>query len=489
MRTWRTALLLASGLGFAGAGSASAAHEFPVASLGDIWFQADHAGFRERDGEAVQEFYFRVTNNQVKFVENEGGGWIARVHVKLEFQNADEDKLGEAARSFEFTVPDDSLTTSPERAQILLMREPVDPRTRIVKMQVEDLNSRKRGLLYMVTGKRRNGEAQGSLEPPPFAAAPDSFATSDLQFAWSVEKGEGDFEKNGLNVIPNPARTYGLLQSDVAVYYEVYDLAQGRPGTAYVIEQEVTSPDGRIVHTQTDTVSVQGGEWARVLRFGTEDLPAGAYEVACRIRDFSDTRHAEVHRRFNLVWGRDAWHRSEQDVLDEARVLLTEQDFKKFEKMSLADREVYLADFWDSHNPDPTSPYNALRQEFLQRVGYANLHFTAFGRKGMVTDQGRIYIRFGVPDEVSSVLIPTVDSQLTNLVSGLEDVEPGIQTLESPDAVDTRPYEIWEYTQQGRPLFPSREFGTSRTGLRFVFVDETGTGHYVLRYTSDFVDF
>jgi GWxTD domain-containing protein len=157
--------------------------------------------------------------------------------------------------------------------------------------------------------------------------------------------------------------------------------------------------------------------------------------------------------------------------------------------MSLADREVYLAEFWNQNNPDPTQRNNPLRQEFLSRVAYANLHYSAFGRKGMVTDRGRIYIRFGAPDEVYSELIPTVDSQLSNLVSQLADGNPGRETLESADAVDVRPYEIWEYTQQGRPLFPNREVTTSRTGLQFVFVDETGTGHYVLRYSSDFINY
>ena len=57
------------------------------------------------------------------------------------------------------------------------------------------------------------------------------------------------------------------------------------------------------------------------------------------------------------------------------------------------------------------------------------------------------------------------------------------------DTVDTRPYEVWDYTRQGTPLFPEREFATSLTGLQFVFIDETGTGHWVLRYQSDFVNY
>ena len=52
-----------------------------------------------------------------------------------------------------------------------------------------------------------------------------------------------------------------------------------------------------------------------------------------------------------------------------------------------------------------------------------------------------------------------------------------------------RPFEIWIYARRGVPLFPEREFGTSLTGLRFIFIDETGTGNYVLRYSKDFIDY
>ena len=52
-----------------------------------------------------------------------------------------------------------------------------------------------------------------------------------------------------------------------------------------------------------------------------------------------------------------------------------------------------------------------------------------------------------------------------------------------------RPFEIWSYTQRGVPLFPDRETGTTVTGLKFVFVDETNVGHYVLQYSSDFIGY
>jgi hypothetical protein len=107
----------------------------------------------------------------------------------------------------------------------------------------------------------------------------------------------------------------------------------------------------------------------------------------------------------------------------------------------------------------------------------------------MLSDRGRLYIRFGEPDEIQRELLPTGDRQLDRQVGNLTEENISGSLLATNDVIDTRPYEIWIYTRQGSPLFPARERTTTVTGLRFVFVDETGTGHYVLRYSSDFIGY
>ena len=476
------------------AGAAAATHDFPAASLGDLWFQVDHAGFRDDSGQVIEEYYFRIGNNQLEFRpvgdDEELGPQEARVFVKLEFEDADEEKIGEAKRRFEFEVVDATRAASTEHSQLLLLREPLDPRTAYVKVTVEDLNARKRGLLYMVTGKRRNGEVRAAFVAPPDTTA-TGLGVSDLQYAWGIaEAGSAsDFEKNGYDVIPNPGRTYGLLQPDASVYYEIYDPMAGPENpVAYDIVEELLGPDSTRVAARTDTVSVRTPRWVRTYGFGVEERPAGEYFTRATVIRLGDRRDTvTVERSFGVVWGTASWGRTEEDILDEARVLFTEDEFENFRDMSAADREVYYETFWAEHDPTPGSRTNELREEFYRRVRRANDLFKDHGRKGMLTDRGRIYVRFGEPDEVERELMPTRDRQLDQLVSQVDD--PSAQRLTSPDQFDTRPFEVWLYTQQGNPLFPNRELSTSVVGLEFVFVDETGTGHYVLRYQSDFVNY
>ena len=119
---------------------AGPANEFPLASTGDIWFQVDHAGFLGNDGEVVEEYYFRITNNQLEFKAEEEG-FSGKVFVKLKFRDVDDRDLGEAGQRFDFQVSTREVAKSPDHAQLLLVREALDPRAHSVEVSVEDLSA------------------------------------------------------------------------------------------------------------------------------------------------------------------------------------------------------------------------------------------------------------------------------------------------------------------------------------------------------------
>jgi GWxTD domain-containing protein len=478
-----------AGLILLGGGVAQASPDFPLASTGDIWFQVDYAGFRGNDGGVQEEYYFKISNNQLTFQPDADSTMSGKVYVELTFKDADDNELGKAGHRYQFRVSGREVATSPDHAQILLLREPLDPRAASVEVQVEDLNARKRGILYLFTGKRKNGTAEGSLVPPPFVGK--RFGVSDIQFAWEVHEGSADspFEKNGLDVVPNPSRGYGLFLPRVTAYYEVYDLRDSANADhTYLIDYGIQAPSGKTVRTIPDTVRADSPEWVKVMTFDVADLPSGEYTLTASIRDSANGGEAASSRSFNLLWKSGSWDRTEQDILNEARVLFTEDEYNRFRTMSAGDREQYVQQFWMNADPDPTTAGNPVRQEFLRRVAYANRHFGTDG-KGMISDRGRIYIRFGEPDEVERQLLPTQNDQLDQLVAGLTEENPAGRTLATNDEIDVRPFEIWTYTRQGHPLFPERERTTSVTGLKFVFVDESGTGRYILRYSSDFIGY
>jgi GWxTD domain-containing protein len=76
------------------------------------------------------------------------------------------------------------------------------------------------------------------------------------------------------------------------------------------------------------------------------------------------------------------------------------------------ERAEFIKQFWLHRDPTPGTPENEFKDEHYRRIAYANLHFpTATGKAGWKTDPGRIYIRFGPPDEIddhSSLQAPAV---------------------------------------------------------------------------------
>ena len=87
----------------------------------------------------------------------------------------------------------------------------------------------------------------------------------------------------------------------------------------------------------------------------------------------------------------------EQDVI----YIISDREKDAFEKLqSEAEREAFIAAFWQRRDPEPLTPENEFRIEHYERIEYAN---TILAREssvpGWLTDRGRIYIQLGEPDE------------------------------------------------------------------------------------------
>ena len=82
--------------------------------------------------------------------------------------------------------------------------------------------------------------------------------------------------------------------------------------------------------------------------------------------------------------------------------IISEQEKTAFELLKTDDeRQQFLEQFWERRNPTPGAPGNEFKQEHYRRIVYANTHYRG-ALPGWKTDRGRIYIRYGPPDEIDS---------------------------------------------------------------------------------------
>ncbi len=61
-------------------------------------------------------------------------------------------------------------------------------------------------------------------------------------------------------------------------------------------------------------------------------------------------------------------------------------------------RREFIEEFWRKRDPDPDTDENEFKNEFFDRIDYANKRFKE-GIPGWKTDRGRIYIFMGPPDK------------------------------------------------------------------------------------------
>ena len=81
--------------------------------------------------------------------------------------------------------------------------------------------------------------------------------------------------------------------------------------------------------------------------------------------------------------------------------ILTDGERAEFGALtSTADRKAFIEEFWRRHNPTPGTSENEFKDEHDRRVAYANALWASASGAGWKSDQGRIYIIYGPPDEI-----------------------------------------------------------------------------------------
>lgn len=130
---------------------------------------------------------------------------------------------------------------------------------------------------------------------------------------------------------------------------------------------------------------------------------------------------------------------SVEDQLQQIRYIATQNEWQVLSKLPKNKFAEAIEGFWKTNDPSPGTVRNETREKFYQRVLTADEMFTIHKRlQGWSSDRGRIYIKYGEPDDIYTDAYP----------------------------LDKYPHIIWTYYKQN---------------LQFIFADTKGYGQYTLR--------
>jgi len=298
-----------------------------------------------------------------------------------------------------------------------------------------------------------------------FSARPGA---SDLLLAYGIRPVAGtdtvpaasEVRKGNLFIATAPDLTLAPDRSVLSYYCEVYrDSAGAAPWLVRVIGQ-----DGHVVVSTRSTETALGAGGGQIAAsVDLSGLPPGVYTLALAVGAGSDTvtrlaafrmggfeTQRDVVRAQTATQPPDRFSDATEAQLDSMFAPLSylgqPGELVVYNGLTVEGKQRFLRDFWRRRDPTPGTAENETEAGFYRRIEEANRRFReggAAGVPGWRTDRGRVFIRYGEPDDLRR----------------------------EPQTGADRPWEAWKYTKN--------------RALKFVFLDFTRLGNYSLIYSND----
>jgi GWxTD domain-containing protein len=477
------------------AGAGEPVARLPAEAVGEIPFALDAALRLDPQGHEEVYFCFAVPEEELRCVEA-GAAEPRRVELELQLDNLDDAGNSVLQRTQVLEVPcgapqAGALDAATAAHRSLFLSAPW-PRGvgAAFELRLIDRNAVRAGLVYQLQGSHRRGVVRGRIERPDLAGGR---GLSGLIFLWDVQEqafgegwhgdflvGEADSVRGAID--PNPRGAFGLRRGMLLAHTEVYGFADRRVRLRARM-RDVTS--GEVVTDTQETFVVPWDRSAVVYRAPVEAVPSGTYEVRLSLETDGATYATGGHAQ--MLWREGFWDQTQSSLLAESTLLLSEEQLDRLGAMEPGQREALLDSVWGDIDGLLTGelldgPTHAL---FNERMAVADARYACRVR-GSLTDRGRVFIRYGEPDEIQKQLLPRDQDQigayLKREISADEAAEIGGILPRSPH--DNSAYEVWEYIGRGAPLIPDREPSSNGRSLKFIFVDRLGNGEYRLIYAS-----
>jgi GWxTD domain-containing protein len=261
------------------------------------------------------------------------------------------------------------------------------------------------------------------VDVPDYSKVPIGFADLELGTADSA----GHFT-------PVPTRVFGLDASSIAARAVLFDRRPGNWPRRYPLQYRVLDDVGDALVSGTSEVTLERSAEPIVVRPNATELFLGHYVFEVELSEGKN--HWRVERSFDVDESGPPRGREFERMLEPLSYIATSQEIEHLRGLSPEEQPRGWEEFWRRRDPTPDTPRNEALIEFFRRVRHAEKQFQGFG-PGWRSDMGRIYIKYGPPDQI----------------------ETRAQSATMPQL------EIWYYNQPYR---------------RFVFSDREGFGRYIL---------
>lgn len=276
-----------------------------------------------------------------------------------------------------------------------------------------------------------SGNKKGSVENE-IVIKKEDYKMSDILLANNIisDTTEDYLRKGNVKVIPHPSHQFNERYTNLYIYYEIYDLTPDTNQLAitYTIKDNNGILIGKIprrIDKKYESQSVNFG-------FSIKDIVPGQYFLNVEVKDNNTQMVVQKETSFEIIRAvQEEVSYEGMPYYEEIEYFLTAEEYKYFKSLPKEGKRKYLGKFWDGYD----------YSEIAERFEYTDENFQEGSKVGHKTERGRIYIKYGEPDEREKSTIEIEES---------------------------KPYEHWQYFN----------------GYQFIFVDILGTYEYTLVWTN-----
>ncbi len=380
-----------------------------------VKYYQDFLSFWGTDGKNKLDVFIKVPYSSVQFIKT-GQGFEAGYSVTVSIFDEDEDRLITekiwnekiTSLSFEQTVQETNFNLSHRAFELL-------PGTYKIKTMLTDKDS------------RAEFKSENIFTIKDFSLRP---ALSDLMLVGKRTVVEGNSK-----IIPNVSRDVVTEKEGIPLFFELYSDSS----TEYTIKYTVSNSEGDIVFSDSEKRNIERGSNQIFYSIDSLSLNIGNFIVKVDVENSDGKTLNSSIKSFVSRWeGVPSTITDLDKAVDQLIYIANPDEIEYIENAENRNTKTKrFVEFWKRLDTNPADEYNAIFNEYFNRVAFADENFTSYSLEGWRSDRGMVLIILGLPDNIDR----------------------------HPFEYYSKPYEVWQYYDLNRS---------------FLFIDNTGFGDYRL---------
>jgi GWxTD domain-containing protein len=390
--------------------------------------------FLDKDGQTEFNIIYKIPNKELHFNQRQDGNYVAVLDIKFSIY-FDDTVVNET--SFEHLAGARSVTIAQSENHYVLDKI--------------EFTLAKAGFRAVLEIQDKNASTtfteRYTLEPLDTNAV-----ISDIEISHGVSTNLvpalDKFQRSQYQFYVDPVPVIDGNEKEFIAYYQVANITE--KDSLYSFKEYIkVKKDDQVFYEKEYNNSVAALPHPIVLRIPIGDWQPGLYTLETKIVDNTTGKESigettfSLTRKFMLLTQRVFPEDDDEYAL--ISYFLNSNQKRLWRDLSEQGRKTFIERFWASNNPNPASNENQFLDTIRTRVNEANWRFSHH-RAGWRTDLGRIYLKYGQPDNINK-----------------GETEPGAR-------YSRKPWQSWRF------------YATNRT---YVFLDFQGNGNYRLVYVRN----